>query len=231
MKNLSDIRKNVFNTNSKELDMYIKYFTEINKFARIKNKNILDIGCSTGKFLILCKVVGRAKNCWGIDPSAGRGSPINVLDIFKRNIQILKLENMNIIKGDILTYDFRYNQFHAIFILFSLHHIIRTEKNLLKSTGMRNQHINLFKKIYRLLDRPGILVICEIAGHNLKIFKKILHIRSNKSRGNVNYKTKHSPREYLTLLKESGFERVFTTYLPAISKLRMTLSNSIASFF
>ena len=89
-------------------------FSELRKYVSFKNKIVLDIGCGNGNFLILCSFLEGASNCIGIDPAEGKGSEKDILRIFQKNIDLLNLNNVNLIKSDIFEYNFENKRFDII---------------------------------------------------------------------------------------------------------------------
>lgn len=226
------LSKKVFNPPQNQLIAFTRYFLNINKVAIVKNKTILDIGCGLGIFLIISKLIGKTKTCWGIDQGAGRGSKENILDILQKNVKALELQNFNIRKGDIFSYDFKKQKFDVITAFNSLHHIIETDKNLLKDKEKKEECIILFKKVHKLLNNNGIFIIQEISSKNLKVYKSIISFITKKKKSYVNYKTKHSSNEYKKNLKKAGFKKISCKYLSPLplGRLNFLLSNPLGAF-
>ena len=232
MNKLSYLKKKVFFNGKNHFYSGLNFFLEMDKFAHFKNKNVLDIGCGDGKQLILYKLIGNTKFSWGIDLAAETSKNKDVLNTLKRNIEVLNLKNMNILRGDILTYDFEEKRFDIITAINSLHHIIVKTENLLRDKEAQNSFIDYFKKIYNLLNKGGIFILHEIARNNLKIgsyyYQKVV-----KTKFKVNYTNKHSVKEYSITLKRSGFNNVFVRYYyPSyyLNKFKFLFSNPIVAF-
>ena len=233
MDKISYLKEQIFNKKDLTLQNFMIFFSEINKYAKLRDKTVLDIGCGLGNFLIICNIFGKAKECYGLDSAMGRGSKKDILEIFKKNIDELNLNNMHIIKADILDHDFGVLKFDVINATYSLHHIILTQKNLLKEKDVRNETINFFKKILGLLKDNGVFVIRELAGNNLKIYSNIIRKIYKLGPDNVDYSTKHSAKEYSRLLKKAGFKKVLIKYTAPIVRsidLSFILGNRIGSF-
>lgn len=230
MKIYEYLKKDFFFKTNKEFNQYLSFYFEIEKFAKIKNKNLLDIGCADGKFLILCKLIGKANSCWGIDPAEGKGSNKNVLEVFQKRVYTLNLKNFYVIKDDILTHNFKNQKFDIITALYSIHHVILTDKGLTKDEDIKIKCIKLFKKINNLLNQPGIFIIHELSNNNIKIIRNWIRKITLKRKDKVDYKTKHSPKEYMNLLKNSGFEVIFVRYVPLFKKFKFLFSNPIVAF-
>lgn len=211
-------------------------FLELKKYISFKNKKILDIGCGEGNFLIVCAYLENALNCIGLDSFEGKGSEKNALNNFQQKTNLLSLNNIKIIKSDIFMYNFENYQFDIITANFSLHHIIETTKNLLSSQELIYKSLILFKKIYQLLKPNGVFLIKEASKYNFSkyfpIYGKIFGLN------NINWKTKHLPREYFLVLKKAKFKNIGVIYLiPYLIKkykfmrFRKLLTNPIANFF
>ena len=232
MDKLTYIKKNLYNQGKNDFYCDLNFFLEFDKIADIKNKNILDIGCGEGRLLTLFSLIGKAKSCWGLDSAEGIGSDLDILELFKKNINALSLKNIKIIKDDIWNYDSGNIKFDVITAVYSLHHIFHTKKNLLKDKDLKNKGIALFTKIYDLLKKPGIFILYEASKYDLKgyceIYRKLLKASY------VNYKTKHTAKEYSTLLKKSGFRDVYTKYYFRsyyLNKFKWIFSVPIINFF
>lgn len=233
MNKLTYLQTKIFNKGKNHLYSDINFFLEFNKFANIKNKEILDIGCGNGNFLILCSLFGEPKLCYGLDPALGVGSEKDILNIFKEHIQSLNLKNVMPVKADILTYNFGEKKFDVIIAINSIHHIIETEKNLFKDPGVREKFLNFFNKIYDILNFPGIFIIYDISKYNIQryfnLFSKI-----GKAKRKINYNTKHTAKEYIKILKEVNFHKVYVKYYTRsyyLNRFKFLFSNPLINFF
>ena len=190
------LKTKVFSSES-YFNMFYFQFLELKKYISFKNKTVLDIGCGNGDFLILCSFIEKASNCIGLDSAEGKGSEKNTLEIFQQNIDLLNLNNVKYIKSDIFEYSPENKQFDIITANFSLHHIIKTTKNILSSQELIKKSLVLFNKIYSLLKPNGIFLIKEVSKYNLSryipIYGKILKL------DNINWKTKHLQSEYIEI--------------------------------
>lgn len=232
MNKLAYLHNKVFNKDWKHLYSDINFFLEINKYSNLKNKKILEIGCGNGNFLILCSLFGKSKYCYGLDPALGMGSDKNILEVFKKNTQSLNLKNVKPIKADFLTHNFREEKYDVIIAINSVHHIIETDKNLLLDKEMGEIFLNFFKKIFDLLNSPGIFVLYDISKYNIKRYCNL--IRKITKSGKINYRTKHSAKEYSKILKKIDFKKVIIKYYMRsyyLNNFKFIFSNPIVSFF
>lgn len=81
-----------------------------------------------------------------------------------------------------------------------------------------------------MLNQPGIFIIHELSNNNIKIIRNWIRKITLKRKDKVDYKTKHSPKEYMNLLKNSGFEVIFVRYVPLFKKFKFLFSNPIVAF-
>ena len=231
MDKLTYLKNNVFNQGKNHLYCDINFFKEIDKRVHLKNKKVLDIGCGIGKHLILYNLMGKTKFCWGIDSALGIGSTKDSLSTFQKTIQALNLKNIQTLEGDILTYNFGDNKFDVITAIYSVHHIIVTKKNMLKDRNAEKEFSNLFKKIANLLNEQGVFVLYEIS--RFQITKSLkFYLKSGKP-NEMDYKTKHSVKEYMTILKKCGFSQVYTKYYTPtyyLNKFKFLFTNPFVGF-
>lgn len=238
------IKKGII-SNLNELNGYEKEITLLNKIVSFKDKKVLDIGCGTGKFLILSSLILNPKICVGIDSAEGRGGKENILKIFLENIKLLGINNIQIIKKDIFKYGNESEgpenkpleeKFDIITCNFSLHHIINTTKNLLEDKKAKARILRLFRKISGLLKEGGEIFIKEVSKYNLSKYLKFYGKLSNLD--NIDWNSKHQPYEYAKILEMAGFKDIRVKYaIPyALSKYTRNKSNflfanRIANFF
>ena len=230
MNKLIYLRKKVFTKGKNHLLSEINFLKEIDKFAKLKNKTLLDIGCGNGKFLTLCSLLGELKHCIGIDPAEGSGSTENILDSFRKNIKVLNIKNIEIIKGDILNYDFGELKFDIITAIDSIHHIINTEKNILKDQDIFSKFIELFNKIYDILNDRGVFILYECSKFTLRNYFKPLY---RFSQCTTNFKSKHSAKKYCKILKLTGFSFIHLKYYLRsyyLNKFKFMFSNPLTIF-
>ncbi|GAH01350.1 unnamed protein product, partial [marine sediment metagenome] len=101
----------------------------------------------------------------------------------------------------------------------------------LKDVSFKKKHRELFFKIFNMLEENGIFLIKELSKYNLsrywQFYSKII------GNSNIIWGTKHSPKEYIRILKECGFQIIYKNYkVPyPFNKFRRCLSNQFASFF
>ncbi len=232
MNKLTYLKKTIYNQGKNDFYCDLNFLSEINKIAKLKGKTVLDIGCGEGRLLTLFSLIGKAKYCWGLDSAEGIGSGLDILDLFKRHIKVLGLKNIEIINEDIGNYESGNKKFDVITAVYSLHHIIKTRKNFLKDENLKKEGIALFSKIYHLLNKKGVFVIYEASKHDLKGYSKFY--RKLLKASFVNYKSKHTAREYSALLKKSGFQKVYTKYYFRsyyLNKFKWVFSTPIINFF
>ncbi|MFH1749987.1 MAG: class I SAM-dependent methyltransferase [bacterium] len=107
-------------------------FLKNNKFTK---KHVLEIGCGTGKYLVLLQKLGFKTD--GIDSSK------TAVEITKKNLK----DNSNIKLADMFQYNIPQNQYDLIFSIFSIHH------------GYKDQVKKTIEEIYKTLLPNGKIFI------------------------------------------------------------------------
>ena len=230
---LKIIYPKLFSSYITETEFYELYYEldQLKNDLSFKCKKILDIGCGTGKFLTFCNLFENPYLCVGLDPAKGCGSSENALQIFRDKVVKLDIKNIKIIEKDIWNFKLKDLKFDIITTNFSLHHIIPTSKNLLRNEFYKKKHQELFLNIANMLVDNGYFIIKEVFKYHLSRFWKFYgEIIGNR---NINWKTKHNPKEYVRILKECGFCIISIKFkIPSIfNKFRFFFSNALASFF
>ena len=158
---------------------------------KLNNKIVLDIGCGNGKYSqLFCKLGTKRVDC--IDRSKEM-----ILEVEKRKKRE-KLNQLNIIFGDIDRYLFKKNEYDLIFSRFSLCHVKnlnKTIKNIVKSLKMNGQ-------MYILTDYAEF--------KSTKLFNRLvgsiipLYLISNNKKVKIkNYI--HRLEDYKKAIKKAGF--------------------------
>lgn len=149
-----------------------KYLEKLTSLLEPKSK-ILDIGCGAGipvdKFLISC------------------GHEITGVDISEEQIK-LAMKNVpdgNYVVGDMSEIDFNENSFEAIVSFYAIFHIPRIE------------HLDLFKKIYKLL-KPGGLFLATLGSEDW--------VGSEEFYGVQMHWSHWGKEKNIELVKQAGFE-------------------------
>ncbi len=222
--------------NRAELNIAHFQITQMKELISLENKKILDIGCGKGEFLILCSLAENVSHCVGLDSAMGEGSKKDTFEIFKNDINLLDIENIDTIQADIFEYDFPKEKFDIIVTNYSLHHIIFTNNNLLKCPESKEKATLLFNNICNSLRPNGVFVIKEISKNNLcrywRSYGKLVGTEQ------MAWLSKHTPKEYREILLSTNLRNIKVKYLIpyvfkrfGLDKFRFLLSNSIASFF
>jgi SAM-dependent methyltransferase len=117
------------------------------KLAKIRNKNVLDIGSGSGRIL---------KNLLKFNPKTLTGlEPSKAIKIAKKNLKSKKISFLNIKAEDL---EFK-EKYHFIFSLGVIHHIENKEKALIKA--------------YNALRNKGVFVIWVYGKEGNEIYLKI----------------------------------------------------------
>lgn len=125
--------ENFYGRKSKKIDNLEKSLLN-ELILRIKGNKILDLGCGTGlpySYFFVKK-----------------GFDLTGIDISERHIKLAKknVKNANFILGDFFSNKIK-GKYDAIFSAYAIFHI------------PRNEHLKLFKKMYSLLKKDGLILI------------------------------------------------------------------------
>lgn len=149
----------------------------VNKFFN-KNKNkILDIGCASGYFLDLADKYGW--NCYGVEPNQ------DAINFLKRHFPNIKVFNTTIEELETRI------EFNTITCWEFIEHVLNP--------------LEIFKKIYSLLDKKGILVLStpNSEGFDMTVLKELSDVYWPPC--HVNY---FNPEAIKFVLKKAGFKKV-----------------------
>ena len=118
-----------------------KRVNEYNIDNFVKDAKVLDIGCNSG--FLICELEQNFQKCVGIEWNK------TLVDIGKKTIDYLNLNNIEFINADDLKYDFKEYQFNVIFS-FANHSTF--------DKGITSSDIH-FEKCDSLLEKNGILIV------------------------------------------------------------------------
>ncbi len=127
---------------------------KLNKFNenKFKNKNVLDVGCGSGRFCILASGL-KAKKVIGVD--------ISKQNINLNNKKYKKLKNLKFKYGDNLQLNFKKNSFDITISQGVIHHTIDMFKSL--------------DELIRVTKKGGIILILIYGDHGMRwsLIKKL----------------------------------------------------------
>lgn len=189
-----------------------------------ENKKILEIGCGKGFLSLYIACFMKPAEVIALDEDEGEGSDLNVLDMVTQNIKLLELDNIKIVKNDVMNY-FNDSYFDIIISNNALHHVC--EHGLLKhDIRARLKYIKIFEHIRQLLAPNGVLTIFEYSR------KSIWKHLPGKRFKEIEWSLHPTRDEWLNVLKSSGY-KVQRTKFVVPYKLRKFpfLINSISLYF
>jgi hypothetical protein len=170
-----------------------------------------------------------AKYVFSLDEYEGHGSDA---ETYKINLRLQEILNdsakVKILKSNFFNYHSS-KKFHFIFFVNVVHHIVATEKKLSADSDSQKLSENLFELTKDLVTPDGAVIMQEVSRFNICPIPKY-----RRQIGNINWKTKQSPREWLKVLKRVGFNTTSLRYrlplnLPDQYLFRIFFNNCIAS--
>lgn len=191
MNNYNKINKETYDTISSDWNEKRKYnwIPVVNFLESFENKSklkLLDLGCGTGRHLELAEKMGFIKeNIIGSDFSFGQ-------------LELVKKKGFNTKICDVISLDFKNEEFEVIICIAAHHHLLEKDKQL-----------TALKEMMRILKKNGKLLLCNWAPEKKFIEeqlkkKKFEFIENNKKKVKVTYtfENKRYDRYYYLFEKE-----------------------------
>ena len=177
----------------------------------LQNRNILEVGCGVGFLSQLIAIMNPDTHILALDEAEGDGSSRDVLDVMRKNNEVIGIENITVVKGDFNIWQ-PDGPFDIIIARNAIHHIpwkepITPESNafIFSNKAVHDDFLGAFHRLRSMLVPGGHLIFRDVARDN--IYRFLPRSIALKIRG-VNWRLKPTRKEWLSLLREAGFDEV-----------------------
>lgn len=204
---------------------FIYHFTEQFRGIDFTDKKILEIGCGKGLISLYIGLFLNPKHIDALDESLGEGSDSNVLDILQNNIDTLGINNISVVKKDVMQYEML-NSYDIVISNNAMHHVC--EHGLLKwDIRARKKYIEIFRHVRSLIKPGGFLLMHEYSRHSLW---RILPVKKFKG---IEWSLHPTKAEWIDVLRNAGFSGITCDYVSPykLRKISGLIKNPIAMFF
>jgi len=196
-----ELFKKYYNANTKNVAENAHYhFQEQLLGIPLNKKTVLELGCGKGFFALWLALVGNAAKVVAIDEYEGFGEDKNNYEFFKKVIEENSLR-IELQKTDFLKNNFESGSFDIVVANYALHHIVRTGKYISNDAETRNQWIDVFSEIKRILKKDGVLILKEVTRFNLWRF---LPLRFRY----MDWEIHPTKKEFIYVMQEAGFKNI-----------------------
>ena len=213
---------------SKKGDLQFKMAT---LFAGIdfNDKKVLDIGGGFGLFSFYMACRG-AKKVICLEPEAD-GSSSGVTDKFQKLNTLLGKKNVELKAEGFQTFNAGDETYDVILLHNSINHLDETACiNLLTEPEAKTVYKQLFSKIYSLLNRGALLIICDCSRYN---FFSLVGIR-NPFASTIEWHKHQAPKTWANMLIKEGFvnPRIRWSSFTKLGNLgRILTGNKLMAYF
>jgi len=202
-----------------------KLFKEID----FKNKNVLDIGGGIGLASFFAAANGANKvTC--LEPEFAGSHNKMQLGFYRIQKQ---LKFLNVYLETIPFQDYQHTRKYDIVIsINSINHLDeRSCKFIHIDYAAKKIYIDLFIKLYRMMNKGGIVIISDCSRYN---FWDLMKMKNPIIGDKINWKIHQSPETWALLAKEAGFKKKKISW-QSFNRLGYTgdlfLGNKLCSFF
>lgn len=205
---------------------FIYHFNKQFKGIDFTGKKILEIGCGKGFISLYIGYFFSPEHIDALDESLGEGSDTNVLGTLQKNIDMLGINNISIVKKDVMQYK-RPETYDIVISNNAMHHVC--EHGLLKwDIRARKKYIEIFKHVKSLIKPNGLLLMHEYSRYSLW---RILPVKKFKG---IEWSLHPTKAEWINVLRNAGFTKEIACEYVSPYKLRnipFIIKNPIAMFF
>ncbi len=193
------------------------YKKEIDLFKKITNKkevnNLLEVGSGSGLYSLYLVISNFTNKATGIDPDFLENNDIQKSYNIEDLIQKLNLKNKTNFNSD--TFETflskeRKEKYDLIYFRQSLHHIYEKDNK----KGEDNNIIKDFISLKTFFESNGHICIMEISRPNF-LYKYLYNLyRTIKGTGKMSWTDKKTKKEWVKILKQSGFKDIKSKKIP-----------------
>lgn len=225
-----DMMASKFGLSKVRMQRRIYRFEHILGSVEVEGKRVLEIGAGNGIFSCLLSMAV-AKSVISLEPEL-EGHSQGAFSQMATNIKMLELSNIFPINKTIQDYQGTDKSFDIIISQAAVNHF--DEKacmDLHIDSNAKIVYVNLFRKLYSLLDKNGTLVFADCARKNL--FSGLAKYGVNPIAKEIEWEKHQQPQLWAMLLKEAGFVNVAWRWLfpaPLWLGIEKLLNNSVMAY-
>jgi len=209
-------------------DSFIYVASQYLEKVPFQGKRVLDMGCGSGLLLFTACLLSEPARAVGLDAYEGEGSPVSDYDFALEAKDALGLPFVEVVKGNALKLPFKKGEFDIVFASHFFHHIYESRNRPSRDSEENIRDIKrVLKNIYNVLSPGGVLIISEEPRYTgMRLLQPLGLIPF------TDYSTKQEPKEWIKLLRTTGFENFKVLYHTPynLRKMKMIFSNSLGRY-
>jgi cyclopropane fatty-acyl-phospholipid synthase-like methyltransferase len=207
-----------------------RYCKQVFKDIDLKGKNILEIGCGKGLFCIWASI-HCASHVIGLEPlEDGSFDSSKIYSEFKKIVNTLKLNNVNIISNRIEDYQSPNISFDIVVSLASINHLDEHSCIRLKESDTAKKHYrDIFLDIASKMNNYGTIIVMDCSNRNF--FSDIG--LTNPMAKSIEWFKHQDPEFWAKILSECGFADPKITWPSGryLRYMRIYNRNKLLSYF